>query len=211
MSRCRWSNPLPIDGPSLRGRGSAPSTCRSRTGTGLCASGEMLSGSPLCPRRTGRSAWAPVARSSWCSILAHGLVPRGTTGLYHLAIHLPSRKEFARAVGRLFARRYPNSPTDHVVTETTYLSDPDGNGVELTFETPERGRLIVTPDGLPGALDSGGTSTRPGTRSTWTPLFGELVPGEPLEAPLSEGAKIGHVHLHVADIKTRQCASTATL
>lgn len=131
---------------------------------------------------------------------ATGPVPRGTTGLYHLAIHLPSRKEFARAGGRLYARRYPNSPTDHVVTETTYLSDPDGNGVELTFETPERGRLIVTPDGLPGALDTDGNFRSARDPVDLDSLFGELVPGEPLEAPLSEGAKIGHVRLHVADI-----------
>jgi NADPH:quinone reductase len=126
--------------------------------------------------------------------------PRGTTGLYHLAIHLPSRKELARAVGRLFARRYPNAPTDHVVTETTYLSDPDGNGIELTFETPERGRLIVTADGLPQALDVEGNVRSGRDPLDLDSLLGELVPGEPLEAPLSEGAKIGHVHLHVADI-----------
>jgi catechol 2,3-dioxygenase len=127
-------------------------------------------------------------------------VPRGTTGLYHLAIHLPSRKELARAVGRLFAQRYPNSPTDHVLTETTYLSDPDYNGIELTFETPERGRFIVTPNGLPAALDADGNFRSVRDPLDLDSLFGELVPGEPLEAPLSEGAKIGHVHLHLADI-----------
>jgi catechol 2,3-dioxygenase len=127
-------------------------------------------------------------------------VPRGTTGLYHLAIHLPSRKELARAVGRLFARRYPNAPTDHVVTETTYLSDPDGNGIELTMETLERGQLIVTPEGLPGVLDADGNFRSARDPLDLDSLFGELVPGEPLEAPMAEGAKIGHVHLHVADI-----------
>lgn len=127
-------------------------------------------------------------------------VPGGTTGLYHVAIHLPSRKELARAVRRLFARRYPNSPTDHVATETTYLRDPDGNGIELTFETPERGRLIVTPEGVPGALDADGNFRSGRDPLDLDSLFGELIPGEPLEAPLGEGAKIGHVHLHVADI-----------
>ncbi len=127
-------------------------------------------------------------------------VPGGTTGLYHVAIHLPSRKELARAVRRLFARRYPNSPTDHVATETTYLRDPDGNGIELTFETPERGRLIVTPEGVPGALDADGNFRSGRDPLDLASLFGELIPGEPLEAPLGEGAKIGRVHLHVADI-----------
>ena len=74
---------------------------------------------------------------------AVGPVPQGRTGLYHVAIHLPTRKELARAVARLFAYRYANSPTDHTVSETTYLSDPDGNGIELTLETPERGEFVI--------------------------------------------------------------------
>src|SRR5258708_2050575 len=68
-----------------------------------------------------------------------------TAGLYHVAIHLPARKDLATAVARLFAKRFRNSPTDHLVTETTYLWDLDGNGIELTFETPWRG--ILTSDG----------------------------------------------------------------
>src|SRR5688500_6532272 len=56
---------------------------------------------------------------------------RGTTGMYHFAILLPTRRELARAVARLFSLRYPNYPTDHVMTKTTYLDDPEGNNIEL--------------------------------------------------------------------------------
>lgn len=63
----------------------------------------------------------------------------GTTGLYHFAILLPDRRELARAIGRLFALRYRNYPTDHIMTKTTYLDDAEGNGIELYAESPEDG------------------------------------------------------------------------
>src|ERR671938_107213 len=50
---------------------------------------------------------------------------RGTTGLYHFAVLYPSRRELARAIARLFALRWPNYPTDHVISKTTYLDDPE--------------------------------------------------------------------------------------
>src|SRR3990172_6699570 len=62
---------------------------------------------------------------------------RGTTGPYHLALLLPNRKELARAIARLFALRYPNYPTDHILTKTTYLDDPEGQNIELYTDTPE--------------------------------------------------------------------------
>src|SRR6266542_2290862 len=37
---------------------------------------------------------------------------RGVTGLYHFAVLFPNRRELARAVGRLFALKYGNHPTD---------------------------------------------------------------------------------------------------
>lgn len=127
-------------------------------------------------------------------------VPQGHTGLYHLAIHLPSRKDLARAVGRLFALRYPNSPTDHLVTETTYLWDPDGNGVELTFETPERGEFVVLPDGRPVARARDGSLRSGRDPVDLESLFGELAEDDRLDEPLPDGARIGHVHLHVGDL-----------
>ncbi len=39
-----------------------------------------------------------------------------TAGLYHVAIHVPTRKDLAVVIARLFARRFRNSPTDHLVT-----------------------------------------------------------------------------------------------
>ena len=58
---------------------------------------------------------------------------RGTTGIYHFAILLPNRRELARAIGRLFSLRCLNYPTDHIMTKTTYLDDPEGNNRENVF------------------------------------------------------------------------------
>src|SRR5512139_1336659 len=44
---------------------------------------------------------------------------RGTTRLYHFAVLLTNRRELARAIGRLYALRYRNYPTDHLMTKTT--------------------------------------------------------------------------------------------
>jgi catechol 2,3-dioxygenase len=121
------------------------------------------------------------------------------SGLYHVAIHLPTRADLARAVARLFSARYRNSPTDHLVTETTYLWDPDGNGIELTFETPGRGRLIAEGDDFHG-IDEKGRRHSGREAVDLESLFGELAEGDPLSAPLPAGTRIGHVHVHVADL-----------
>lgn len=58
--------------------------------------------------------------------------PSGHTGLYHFAILYPSRYELAKVVKRLYELNYPIAgASDHGVSESIYLTDPDGNGVEL--------------------------------------------------------------------------------
>jgi catechol 2,3-dioxygenase len=63
--------------------------------------------------------------------------PRGTTGLYHVAIRYPSRAALADALKRLVDNRIPVSgASDHGVSEAIYLNDPDGNGIELYRDRP---------------------------------------------------------------------------
>ena len=58
--------------------------------------------------------------------------PRGTTGLYHLAILYPDRASLADALRRVLDAGIPlDGASDHGVSEALYLRDPDGNGVEL--------------------------------------------------------------------------------
>ncbi len=63
--------------------------------------------------------------------------PRGTTGLYHVAILYPSRKALAVALRRLDAAGISlDGASDHGVSEALYLHDPDGNGLELYRDRP---------------------------------------------------------------------------
>lgn len=124
---------------------------------------------------------------------------RNSTGLYHFAILFPSRRELARAMARLFALRYPNYPTDHVMTETTYLDDPEGNGIELYADTPERGSWM-SDNGAFVVRDSQGNLRSGRDPLDVEALFKELTPDDRLDEPLPEGTKMGHVHLHVANL-----------
>ncbi len=66
--------------------------------------------------------------------------PPGHTGLYHLAVRLPSRRDLAELVRRLLLARVPlDGASDHGVSEAVYLTDPDGNGVELYWDRPAGG------------------------------------------------------------------------
>jgi len=123
-----------------------------------------------------------------------------SAGLYHVAIHVPTRKDLAVVVARLFARRFRNAPTDHLVTETTYLWDLDGNGIEMTFETPWRGTLVADDIGFRGVTREGRTHSgrEPVDLDS---LFAELGPEENLDVPLPVRTRIGHIHLHVADLE----------
>lgn len=64
--------------------------------------------------------------------------PRGTTGLFHLAILYPTRAALADALRRLLDAGIPlEGASDHGVSEALYLRDPDGNGVELYRDRDE--------------------------------------------------------------------------
>ena len=112
------------------------------------------------------------------------------TGLYHLAILLPSRVDLAHALVRLAQTRWPlDGASDHLVSEALYLSDPDGNGIEIYRDRPrhewsyEHGQLAMAT--LPLDLRS---------------IVAELG-AQPVSQPtVPEGTVIGHVHLQVADV-----------
>ena len=64
--------------------------------------------------------------------------PRGSTGLYHVAILYPTRSELADALQRLIVAGHSlDGASDHGVSEALYLRDPDQNGVELYWDRPE--------------------------------------------------------------------------
>ena len=64
--------------------------------------------------------------------------PPGHTGLYHTAILYPARRDLANALKRLIEAGIPlDGASDHGVSEALYLTDPDGNGVELYWDRPQ--------------------------------------------------------------------------
>lgn len=82
---------------------------------------------------------------------------RRAIGLYHLAVLMPSRLDLAHALARLAEARWPlDGASDHLV-EALYLSDPDGNGIEIYRDRPREqwqtvdGQLAM--DTLPLDLD----------------------------------------------------------
>lgn len=64
--------------------------------------------------------------------------PPRSTGLFHTAILYPSRKDLAAILKRIKDANYRlDGASDHGVSEALYLSDPDGNGVELYWDRPQ--------------------------------------------------------------------------
>lgn len=78
-----------------------------------------------------------------------GPQPDGVAGLHHVAINYPTRAALADAVRRLQAVDWPlRQLSDHGTHEAVYLSDPDGNDLELAWDRPadewprdEQGRI----------------------------------------------------------------------
>jgi len=78
-----------------------------------------------------------LALNTWESLNGKPPAP-GTTGLYHVALLYPDRATLADALRRLQRAGIPlDGAADHGVSEALYLSDPDGNGVELYRDRPE--------------------------------------------------------------------------
>ena len=73
--------------------------------------------------------------------------PRGSTGLYHVAILYPNRAQLGKALRRLLEAGIPlDGASDHGVSEALYLRDPDDNGLELYWDRP-RDQWPRTSDG----------------------------------------------------------------
>lgn len=120
--------------------------------------------------------------------------PSRATGLYHFAILTPSRLDLARSLRRLAEMRYPISgASDHLVSEALYLDDPDGNGIEIYRDRPRAewprmgGQIKMATD----PLDIDG-------------ILGELERDDRPWDGLAPATTIGHMHLHVADLKAAE-------
>jgi catechol 2,3-dioxygenase len=81
-----------------------------------------------------------------------GPQPDGVAGLHHVALNYPTRAALADALRRLRGADWPIRQTaDHGTHEAIYISDPDGNDLELACDRPyeqwprdEEGHLVAT-------------------------------------------------------------------
>jgi catechol 2,3-dioxygenase len=109
-------------------------------------------------------------------------------GLYHFALLLPSRAELGRALRRLLDSGIRFGQSDHLVSEALYLSDLDGNGIELYRDRPrsewtwQDGKVAMAVDPLD--LD-------------------ELLAaaGDHADSGAPSGTRMGHIHLQVSDVQ----------
>jgi catechol 2,3-dioxygenase len=114
----------------------------------------------------------------------------GYTGLYHFAILVPSRADLGRWLGHWVADGYPfPGQGDHLVSEAFYITDPDGNGIEVYRDRPHEewpyvnGQLQMAAD----PIDIRGV------------LAAAEQEGKPWSG-MAMGTRVGHMHLQVGDI-----------
>lgn len=126
---------------------------------------------------------------------------RGTTGLYHFAILVPSRQHLAQSLARLAETETAvQGFADHLVSEAIYLADPDGNGIEIYRDRPRadwpyrQGQIHMASE----PLDVDG-------------LLAEAAEKGETWRGLDPATTIGHIHLHVADLHQAETFYTEVL
>lgn len=113
-------------------------------------------------------------------------------GLYHFAILVPDRKSLASAyLGMENTSLHFDGFADHLVSESLYLHDPEGNGIEIYSDKPRKewqrdpeGHIVM--DTLQLELES---------------LLSELKDDERKNIVFPNGARIGHMHLRVTNLE----------
>jgi catechol 2,3-dioxygenase len=114
----------------------------------------------------------------------------GYTGLYHFAILVPSRADLGRWLRYWITSGLPfPGQGDHLVSEAFYITDPDGNGIEVYRDRPREewpfinGQLQMAADpiDIQGVLAEAEREGKP-----WSGM--------------AAGTRLGHMHLQVGDI-----------
>ncbi|MCM2677096.1 VOC family protein [Alkalicoccobacillus plakortidis] len=120
---------------------------------------------------------------------AKRLPERSAAGLYHVAILLPDRASLASILYHFADKQVRIGQADHLVSEALYLSDPDGNGLEI-YRDRDRSDWNV---------DSSGDYVMASDPINIENLLTEA--DEHSWSGLPKGTIIGHVHMHVADLE----------
>lgn len=121
--------------------------------------------------------------------------PRGRTGLYHIALLMPDRRDLGLFLKHLQAVSYPLiGASHHGVSEALYLEDPEGNGIEVYADTPDKS--WKRHEDRTGQLDM--VTRRLDLDSLMQAAHDQKWSGAP------EDMVMGHIHLHVADLEKAQ-------
>jgi catechol 2,3-dioxygenase len=112
-----------------------------------------------------------------------------SAGLFHTAFLLPSRPDLGSWIRHAIDSQVPiDGASDHLVSEALYLTDPEGNGIEIYADRPRE------------TWARENTSIKMATIRLDIPSVLSAVPADDAGwkgAP--ENSVIGHVHLRVGD------------
>lgn len=112
-----------------------------------------------------------------------------STGLFHLALLLPTRAALAAFVRHLIDAAIPVvGASDHGVSEAIYLEDPDGHGIEVYSDRPEAG------------WNRDGSKIAMRTDPLDVDDLLSVLNGEATSWRAPAGTTLGHVHLRVRDV-----------
>ncbi|MCZ4072131.1 VOC family protein [Agrobacterium sp. LMR679] len=116
--------------------------------------------------------------------------PAGSAGLYHLAFEMPTRKDLARWVVHAATFHFQvTGLADHQVTESVYLNDPEGNGIEIYADRSEEQWKWNDGEVAMGVFDL-----------DLEPIL-ELVDRNKDDYSVAPARmRIGHIHLRVGDL-----------
>ena len=118
-------------------------------------------------------------------------------GLFHTAFLLPDRVALANWLHHAAAMGVAlQGASDHGVSEAIYLSDPEGNGIEVYADRP---RAL-----WPRAADGQGIAMFTRRLDLSALMAVATAPG-----PVPEGTRIGHVHLRANDVPAAEAFYTA--
>ncbi|MBZ9763142.1 VOC family protein [Mesorhizobium sp. CA8] len=127
---------------------------------------------------------------------AEAPLPQKSRDLFHVAIHTTSRRDLAHTAARLKASGLRYSAQDHLISESLYVSDPSGNGIEICFDTPERLlRREVSPNGRVALIGTDGSAHSGIEPLDVSGLLRDLGNSGNIEPKMAQDAFIGHIHL----------------
>ncbi|TCL76101.1 VOC family protein [Rhizobium sp. BK251] len=115
--------------------------------------------------------------------------PRNAAGLFHTAFLMPNRTELSRWLRHAAQNNVMlDGASDHLVSEAIYLSDPEGNGIEVYADRPHE-EWKFHPDGM----------VQIATLQLDLQGLYDSAPNDRWDG-LTTGSAIGHIHLQVGDI-----------